>query len=112
MDGAGLIKQRSSRPLNLSTSTSGKQRLPPRRGRHAVAFFETHCVLRAAGRADVSVPYAAISNVAVSAMLCARPLSTLPAAHVVSTDLPSVQIIDSIPNDTKGRVLVFLHLAR
>lgn len=38
--------------------------------------------------------------------------STLPAAHVVSTDIPSVQIIDSIPNDTKGRVLVFLHLAR
>ena len=83
-----------------------------RRGRHTVAFFETHCVLRAAGKADVSVPYAAISSVAVSLSLCASPQSTLPAAHSVSTDLPAVQIIDSIPNDTKGRVLVFLHLAR
>ncbi|KAK9819373.1 hypothetical protein WJX81_008487 [Elliptochloris bilobata] len=55
------------------------------RGRQALAFFERHCVFRAAGKADISVPYVAISHIA---------------------------IIDSIPNDTKGRVLVFLHLAR
>ncbi len=29
-----------------------------------------------------------------------------------SADLEGAQIIDSIPNDTKSRVLVFLHLAR
>ena len=57
---------------------------PVRRGKFDVGLFVNHLVV-ATAKDDVAVPYAAIKSIA---------------------------ILDDLPKDTKGRVLLYLHLDR
>jgi hypothetical protein len=79
----GTIAQLAPR-VNLShaLSTAGMQSFIHPRGKHELAFFSDFLLIKTS-KQDISIPY---------------------------TDIHHLAIIDSIPKDTKGRVLIFLHI--
>ena len=101
-----------------------------RRGKQQLALFADRCVVKTT-KADLTVPYAAIKHVAVRPVGCwmlgrslggasLRP-GCLPWGQAVGVTpcvlscracCPCLQIIDSIPGDTKGKVLLFIHIDR